>query len=129
MTTTRILIAGGPRTGKTTKANELGAQFSIPVRHTDDLIATHDWSAASAEVATWMSEVGAWIIEGVAVGRALRKWYAANPEGDPFTEVYYLTGAFEPLSKGQTSMAKGCDTVWAEVAREMLRRKSTMGAT
>jgi GTPase SAR1 family protein len=113
---TRICITGGPRTGKTTLATQLCATEYDRVRHTDDLIGRHDWSAASAEVATWLDEPGPWIIEGVSVSRALRKWREGHP-GDPppVDRVIYLETPHEPLSKGQSAMAKGVATVHAEI--------------
>jgi KaiC/GvpD/RAD55 family RecA-like ATPase len=113
---TRIVICGGPRTGKTTLSTSLGI---ARVRHTDDVMDL-GWSEASAEVATWFDEPGPWVIEGVAVGRALRKWLAAN-EGKPCDVVYYLDEALESLGGkvGRATMAAGCWTVWKEI-REAL---------
>ena len=108
----RIAITGGPRTGKTTMAAEWPAHR---IRHTDDLIGSHDWSEASAEAATWFDSAESFVIEGVAVPRALRKWLAANPEGKPCDRVYWLTKAHTPLTAGQATMAKGCIKVWLEV--------------
>jgi hypothetical protein len=44
----RLVIAGGPRTGKTTLAAELAGKTGAPVHHTDDLIGGFAWSDASA---------------------------------------------------------------------------------
>lgn len=118
----RIVIAGGPRTGKTTLALELAAAHGITARHTDELVGTHDWSSASAEVATWFDAPGPWIVEGVAAARALRKWLASHPEGKPADLVRLLNKPREPLAKGQHAMAKGCATVWNEIAAELLVR-------
>ena len=121
---TRICITGGPRTGKTTLSGALyGDQWAAdsdkcgPVFHTDDLIGKVDWSAASQHVAEhWLTEPGPWIIEGVAVSRALRKWRDAHPgEPPPVDRVIYLTEPHESLSKGQQSMAKGVASVHAEI--------------
>lgn len=117
---TRILITGGPRTGKTTLANriadEYGDHVGTTVAHTDSLIATHDWSAASAEVATWLDAPGPWIIEGVALSRALRKWREAHPgEPPPVDKVIRLTEPYKSLTPGQATMAKGEETVWREI--------------
>ncbi len=116
----RICIAGGPKTGKTTLAGELGLE---PVRHTDDTIALiPDWSEASKHVATWMDEPGPWAIEGVALPRALRKWLAANPEGRPCDVVCWLDAAVVPRTPKQDSMAKGCATVWREIFDALVAR-------
>lgn len=118
----RILILGGPRTGKTTLANKLGAERGIPVRGMDDLIGAFDWSAASAEAARWMDDPGPWIIEGVQGARALRKWLAAHPEGQPADLIIHCQKPHVPLTAGQIAMGKGCLTVWGEVAAEVVRR-------
>lgn len=113
----RIAIAGGPRCGKTTLAATMGE-----ARHTDDLIGQLDWSAASTEVSTWLNEPGPWIIEGVALPRALRKWLLANPEGKPCDVVHWLIAPHEELTSRQLGMLRGCETVWGEIEGELRRR-------
>lgn len=129
---TRIVIAGGPRTGKTSLAGRLG-RTEIPlvlepdhppvcmpgpsfpdVRHTDDLIHL-GWSEASAAAALWLDAPGPWIVEGVAAVRALRKWLAGHPEGRPCDVVYWLIEPVVPVTPGQAAMARGCATVWNEI--------------
>ncbi|HEY0194873.1 MAG TPA: hypothetical protein VGC42_27360, partial [Kofleriaceae bacterium] len=80
---TRILITGGPRTGKTTLAGALevellaqrGAGPAPAVRHTDDMIeqtkhlGKDGWSEASRLASLWLDAHGPWIIEGVAASR------------------------------------------------------------
>ena len=84
----RIIICGGPRTGKTQLAKHLSLKFDIPkylctdpqalggdaLDHTE-LPERERWSAISADVSQWFDEPGPWIIEGVAAIRALRKWH------------------------------------------------------
>lgn len=119
----QVLITGGPRTGKTTLADRLGAKLGIPVRHTDDLVGQLSWSEASEEVAwSWLADPLPFIIEGVSIPRALRKWLAANPEGKPADKIIYLSVPRAELSAGQAAMAKGVATVWREVAPELVRR-------
>ena len=114
----RLAIVGWPRAGKTTLALARARELSCVARHTDDLIGRLDWSAASEEVARWFDEPGPWLIEGVAVPRALRKWRLAHPgESPPVDTLIYLPrGRFCDLSPGQAAMGKGCDTVLAELA-------------
>lgn len=113
---TRIAITGGPKTGKTTLALSKRMEMACDVMHTDDLIGKLDWSDASAEVARWMDEPGPWIIEGVAVSRALRKWRDNHPgERPPVDRVVYLSEPHESLSTGQASMAKGVRKVHDEI--------------
>jgi hypothetical protein len=116
----RICITGGPRTGKTTLANriadEYGDHTSTTVGHTDDLIATHDWSAASLKVSRWFDAPGPWIIEGVAVSRALRKWRKNNPgKAPPVDKVIVLCWPWETLTPGQAAMLRGVDTVTEQI--------------
>lgn len=107
----RIIIAGGPRTGKTT----LAATYPGLVLHTDDLIGQLDWSAASGVAAGWFDVPGPWVIEGVATVRALRKWLAAHASGQPADLVLWLGTPLVARTPGQVTMARGCETVWAEV--------------
>lgn len=134
---TRVCIAGGPKTGKTTLSQNLHesslvldprflatqSRWTVPVRHTDDtLTAGLSWSEGSALVATWLNEPGPWIIEGVAVPRALRKWLTRH-DGEPCDVVYWLgiIGHVQ-LTPGQASMGRGCETVWREVLPELEAR-------
>lgn len=118
----RICIAGGPKVGKTTLGNLLGGDPGVVLHSTDDLIATHDWSAASLAASKWFDEPGDFVAEGVAIGRALRKWLAANHTGKPCDLVYWLDVPRVPLTDGQRAMSRGCLTVWSEIEPELLRR-------
>lgn len=111
----RIVIIGGPKTGKTT----ISRQFPCLVRHTDDLIATHGWSEASQEIVSWLLTPGPWVIEGVAAVRALRKYLAQHPGSKPCAEILYLTRPHQALNKGQTSMHKSCATVFKEIEPQL----------
>lgn len=93
----RILIIGGPRTGKTMLANRLGIQLGMLARHTDDVAAT-GWSEASQAASEWIDPDVSWIIEGVAMGRAMRKWLAANPGRPLAAKVILLGKAHETLT-------------------------------
>ena len=110
----RIVVAGGPRSGKTTFADAIGARLGVPVRHTDAL-GQLDWSAASLEVATWFDAPGPWIVEGVTAVRALRKWLEANPFITPADRIFWARGTAVPRAPRQEAMAKGCETVWSEI--------------
>src|SRR5512135_3194838 len=111
----RIVIVGGPRTGKTT----LAGTFSLPVTHTDDFAALGDFSAQSAKVAELLDLPGPWVLEGVTVVRALRKWFRAHPSGVPCDAIYGCWAPKAPLSPGQFSLLRGCAKVWAEVEEEL----------
>lgn len=124
---TRICITGGPRTGKTTLAKQLAMKVlraaaesgtvlgTSYLRHTDNLIHL-GWSEASAAAAEWLDAPGPWIIEGVAVSRALRKWRDQHPdEPPPVDRVIFLSEPYERLTPGQLAMAKGVRTVHDEI--------------
>ena len=118
----RIAIAGYPRSGKTTLAQEMAEKDGVKVvRHTDDVMEM-GWSESSEHASTWFDAEGPWIIEGVAVPRALRKWLARNPEGKPCEMVAFQRFAHEELTQGQKTMAKGCDTVFMGILEDLTRR-------
>jgi hypothetical protein len=73
------------------------------------------WSEASEQVSKWIEKDGSWIIEGVAIGRALRKWAIRNSSSKPSDRIIYLDDPKVELIEGQERMAKGCRTVWDEV--------------
>jgi adenylate kinase family enzyme len=120
---TRTLIIGPPQAGKTTLALEMGERLGVRVRHTDDLIGRFDWSGASEHIArVWLAEPGPWIIEGVAVVRALRKWLDSNRTGSPCETIILLDAPRVRLSSGQASMQKACATIWSQIERQVRAR-------
>jgi len=110
----RIILAGGPRSGKSTFAAALSDGYRIPVRGTDELRSL-EWSESSLVASTWLDRPGPWICEGVVMPRALRKWLAANPEGKPADIAIWINAPVSERVRGQDAMAKGCETVWDEV--------------
>jgi adenylate kinase family enzyme len=119
----KIAIIGAPRAGKTTLALKLAAEFGVPVRHSDDLIGEFDWSAASEHIATvWLPEHGPWIIEGVAVVRALRKWLESQPAGLPCDKIIVLESPRVPLTSRQAGMARACATILDGIRGPLLAR-------
>lgn len=111
----RIVIVGGPKTGKSTLAPKLGPL----VKHTDEKL---EWSDASEKVSTWFDQPGPWVIEGVNAARALRKWLANNPKGKPCDELYFLRKVHVGRSDGQITMSKGVDTVMANIESDLVSR-------
>jgi hypothetical protein len=137
---TRIVICGGPRTGKTTLADQLqvaaldawvkehGSIVDLegPVCMRSDDVITLGWSEASQRVSEWLDAPGPWIIEGVAVCRALRKWREAHPGEPPVDKVIRLTAPHVALTKRQAAMAKGEETVWQEIEQWLLHSGVTV---
>lgn len=116
----RVLICGGPRSGKTTLAAVIAAQLGCAPRSTDELIPTHDWSEVSDEVARWFTGTSSpWVIEGVAVPRALRKWFAAHPGEPPADRVIWLDEPKVPLTGKQAAMRQACFTVMRQVIQPL----------
>ncbi len=118
----RVVIAGGPRVGKSTFALELSKVKSLALRSTDDLMKL-DWHRVSDEVARWFDESGPWVIEGVRTIHALRKWLQTHPEGKPCDVVFWMDHERCQLTSGQTTMARGCKTIWDEIRECLEERK------
>jgi broad-specificity NMP kinase len=116
----RVVIIGGPRTGKSTLAKELAERLGVPVRPTDDL-REKDWSAQSDGVLEWLREPGPAVIEGTAAVRGLRKLLKEQP-GHPGVVVVHLRRPMAERSPGQVNMATGLETIWKEVAPELRKR-------
>lgn len=122
----RTLITGAPRTGKTTMGMFYAEQG---IRHycTDprDLCPAGvpgtpvglGWSECSQWVADKLLELpGPWVIEGVAVPRALRKWHAAHPDAPPPADrLIVLTEQHEALTARQDAMGVGLLAVLADL--------------
>lgn len=113
----RLVLAGGPRVGKSTVSRVIG---SPRVRGTDELIGL-GWSEASEAASKWFDEPGPWLCEGVAMPRALRKWLARSA-GMPADIVIWIGEPIVARVAGQDSMAAGCLTVWREIRGELARR-------
>jgi len=111
----KVAIAGVPKSGKTTKAKELASEEKIPVMSTDSLIDL-EWSEASLAASYWFDEQGDFIIEGMMVPRALRKWFRNNKEGKPVDKVIWLGASHVNLTKPQYGMGRGAHTVLVEIA-------------
>lgn len=116
----RVAITGGPKTGKTTLADRLSELTGRQVFHTDDL-ANLEWSEASLAASRWF-DGPEWIVEGVAVPRALRKWLGSNQDSPLDAALVYLRDPVLAITKSQEAMAKGVRTVWEEIRTELRAR-------
>jgi hypothetical protein len=76
-----------------------------------------DWSACSQWVADkWLTLPGPWVIEGVAVPRALRKWHAAHPDAPPPCErLLVMVECHEALTPRQAKMSQDLHGVLDEL--------------
>lgn len=123
----RVVIGGGPRTGKTTAS----FGYPQPVRHTDHLISAdkdHSLDTQAALVQPWLADRDPWVIEGATAFHALRYWLRAHrhqPGGDtarPADLVIYLRAPLVRTTLEQDVMAKGIATVWRQIRPELERR-------
>ncbi len=116
----RVVIAGGPKSGKTTLAEDFSPHGWV--RHTDELIDDYEWSEQSELVAAdWFTEPGPWVIEGTAAIRALRKALAMRPEA-PCDILIWINEPRVERNVGQESMAKSCNTIFEQIKDELKRR-------
>jgi hypothetical protein len=126
----RVIVAGGPRSGKSGFAVRMSERFGFPLRFGDSLVAAgkdpEQWSRSSATVARWLAEPGPWIVEGVVTPRAIRKWQQAHPGTPPPFTVIWFPKAVQVRSEGQEAMAKGAATVMKDVAPVLLAMGGTI---
>ncbi len=117
----RLLITGPPRCGKTTMASEIAMldgrlrlctdPQNLCPEGTDGTPFGMTWSEASEFVAApdgWLAQPGPWVIEGVAVPRALRKWLGrVGPDAPPpCDKLIVLTDPMQSLTSRQAQMGQ-----------------------
>ena len=112
----RVVVLGWPKSGKSAYAAILAQQYGLPIRATDTLIDL-PWSRQSEVVRDWLDEDGPWLIEGVVVVRALRKWHELYPDQPPPVDelVVMPPPPLESLTPAQIVMGKGHDTILEQI--------------
>lgn len=115
----RILIAGCCNAGKTTLSN----MFNVITLHTDD-VNDLEWSEQSEEVSGWFDDTDSWIIEGMTVPRALRKWLLRNEDLDcaPADILIWLNNPKQQLTDKQKDLSEGADKVMNEIFDDLIDR-------
>lgn len=73
------------------------------------------WSESSAYIADQLLAADRFIVEGVQVGRALRKMLTRDPTRKPVDMIRVLNDPWVEQTRGQVVMAKGCRSVFAEI--------------
>ena len=127
----RVILVGGPRTGKSTYARKLRGE-GVPTYCADPrslvkdpeggvsyLPESLDWSGASQFVADeWFRMEGDWCVEGVATVRALRKFLASGEKLD--AEIVVFRDQYEDAvtMPGQRALHKGVNTIWEEIEEQ-----------
>ena len=111
----RICITGGPGTGKTT----LSKQYSVPVFHSDDFV-KYGWDAQKTKTAALFNSPGPWVIEGVAVARALRHWLRISSK-PPCDLLIVRKTVYRPISNQERNLLSGTETVIAGLIQPLRR--------
>ena len=137
----RIVIVGGPRTGKSYLAQQIHRGMGAAVYCGDPLSKVKeplpgvnylpeglpfdgDTGAAQWIVDNWFTMPGPWVMEGHVMARALRRWTGAEGHSwdEPPLSPCDLVYVFEEqrpeieLLPGQVAMHKGVLRVWSEIA-------------
>lgn len=119
----RVAIGGGPKSGKTTVFAALC--HDRPTVHTDDYIQESKgtvaeraaaWKAAAELAVVECVKHAAFIVEGVRVTRVLQL-------GVEVDVLVWLDKPLMPLTKGQETMRKGCETKLEALMAEMPQLK------
>lgn len=110
--------------GKTTLTAKLaqGSRYQVKTEQQYRELERAAWSDGSNIASFWLNERGPWILEGVTMVRALRKWLLRNPNGKPCDLIYWMRQPKVARSPGQVSMAKACETIWNQIRAEVERR-------
>ena len=111
----KIVIWGPPKSGKSTVHGPYFSDlYAIPLYHTDDTI-LFGWQGASDVVARWLHEKDQFVIEGVAVPRAIRKYIEKYGEAPDLDLIVVAGHGPNVLSDHQERLAKGITTVAREI--------------
>jgi len=131
----RIIIAGGPRRGKSTLAKEY-MEMGYPIYCGDPLSKVKDPiqgvtylpegmpfsgdnGPAQYILDNWLPLPGPWVMEGHIMPRVLSRWLE-NSKGSqqwPCDLIIILDRpALVPTVQGQESLHKGCMTVWNRIS-------------
>lgn len=104
----RLVIAGGPQSGKTTLADEYSRY--LPIIHADGMHMLKSWRFRVMVVHHYLRQPGPWLVEGVTVASALKIWLRENNgQKDsrlPCDEIIYLTRSYGSLTHGQRAVQR-----------------------
>jgi len=112
----RIMVFGGPKTGKSTLAKQLAREMGAQVMRTEMLLGLgYTWAELAERTQEWLNFRSPWVIEGLVVPRVIRRWLRENPGKLPCDEIWCLgDSAYVPITKGQQTAANGVMSVWDE---------------
>jgi adenylate kinase family enzyme len=120
----RIVVIGGPRTGKTTYATKLAKQLGVHLGSTgkrteqeDGLVSTDNymrrsnWKTLPEVVIKDLKNRDSWVLEGTQAARVLRRWLKESPSEVKVDKVLVFNRPWVARNAGQEAMAKGVRTI------------------
>ena len=117
-----IVLTGGAKTGKTTKAQKLSEELGMPVVCLDQFI-----RGDPEQLAPLLDNETPSIIEGALAPRMLKRWMAANPGAElPIQYVEVLETAHRPLTTRQGSIAIIVKSTMDQLNDEFIKRKTVI---
>lgn len=109
----RVVIAGGPRVGKSTLFRSMALDYPVAIG-TDDFMHL-PWEAVPNAVISVLERSDDWLLEGVQALRVLRRWIRDRTDYPGVDLVYYLTEPMAARTPRHWSMAKAIDKHWRDV--------------
>ncbi len=120
----RIVVLGGPRTGKTTYATKLAKKLGVHLGSTgkrteqeDGLVSTDNymkranWATLPDVIIKDLKNREDWVLEGTQAARVLRRWLKEDINGPKVDKVLVFNKPWVTRSGGQEAMAKGVRTI------------------
>jgi hypothetical protein len=133
----RIVVLGGPRTGKTTYATKLAKQLGVHLastgKHTedpeglvsvknygkvstDDYLNRYDYKELPSRVIDDLRKMDSFVLEGTQAARVLRRWLREAPEEPKLDNTLVFLGKpWVPRNPRQEATTKGVKTVWRDL--------------
>ena len=133
----RIVVIGGPRTGKTTYATklarELGVHLASTGKHTeqpeglvsvknygkistDDYVNKYSYADLPSKVIADLRQMENFVLEGTQAARVLRRWIRETPDEPRIEKTLVFMGRpWVKRSPKQEATAKGVRTTWREL--------------
>ncbi len=114
----RIVVIGGPRTGKTTYATKLARQVGAHLASTgkrteneaglvstDNYMRRANWKTLPDVVIKDLRGRENWVLEGTQAARVLRRWLRESPDEVKVDKVLVFNRAWVPRNPGQHGAA------------------------
>lgn len=124
----RIVVIGGPRTGKTTYATKLAKELGVHLASTGKrteaecgLVSTDNWMKKASwndlpdHVIRDLQARESFVLEGTQAARVLRRWLRDTPDQPKLDKVLVFNRPWVKRNGGQEAMAKGVKTVLREL--------------